>query len=130
MLIQQVDALHPKSLKGALDCPLESPLCRGTEPALHPKALRSGTGRTLRGVKERDAAVHSGMEKISHLLTYLWADHKKSSFPCSRGRWQRLPSCCFRVSVVTSARMVTPPMMTSMSQHYWPNAVERYPDPS
>src|SRR5207245_9910594 len=73
MLIQQVDGINLQPLERPFDGLLDvlgptvqpcrsrpiivatqigtrtwwqSPLCRGTESALHPKALRSGTGRT------------------------------------------------------------------------------------
>src|SRR5579862_7157700 len=46
----------------------------------------------LGGVKERDAAVHGGVEKSGHLLLIFGGGRRKSSFPCSPGRWLRLPN--------------------------------------
>ncbi len=51
----------------------------------------------LGGVEEGDAALDGRADQRDRLPASRRPDRSRSSGPCSRGRWPRLPGCCFQV---------------------------------
>ncbi len=70
-------------------------LAEGGEGFAHQFFVRERT-IDFGGVEEGDAAFNGRPNQRDHLLL-VRAGRSQSSFPCSRGRWPRLPGCCFRV---------------------------------
>ena len=85
-------------------------VAEGSERLAHQFLVRE-RAVDLGGVEECDAAFDGRPEQRDHLLLVLRRAVGQSSFPCSRGRWPRLPGRCFRVCVSACVAPSVPPRL-------------------